>query len=303
MAARLVRLNAYALLLTTSIATAQTPPDFSGTWTFGSLTPLARPEALADKSHFTEEEALEFETNFDTYIRKIFKEEAGDDFVGDDMWLDFGSYVEPDLRTSRIIDPPDGRFPEATEKGQALMQKFRAARESYAGPEVLGQNERCIMANIPYLRAPDNNMLTIVQTDDHLLLNREFAYGYRIIDLKNKVFPPADMKFWRGASVSQWQDDTLIVETRNMHPEFGIGPTGPDLVLHESFQLTTEDYLKYELTVTSPEYQKSAWTMRTYMRRSVHKNYEYACHEGNFRNMQGILAGQRLLDAEAAAAD
>ena len=36
-------------------------PDFQGTWTNASLTPLQRPAELAAKQFFTEDEALAFE--------------------------------------------------------------------------------------------------------------------------------------------------------------------------------------------------------------------------------------------------
>ncbi len=280
---------------------AAAPADFSGTWSFGSLTPLARPESMGDKSHFTPEEAAAFEDDFDEYIRKIFAEEAGEDYVGGDMWLDFGSYVEPDLRTSRIIDPENGRFPEPTEAGKALRAAAESARKTFAGPEVLSVTERCIFSGVPYLRAPDNNILTVVQTEDHLLMKREFAYGYRIIPLKDGALPPDDLRFWRGASSSRWEEDTLVVETRNMHPDYGIGPTGPDFELIEKFRLSPEGFLQYDLTVIDADHMTAPWTMRTFMRPTPHKNYEYACHEGNYRNMRGILAGERLLEREAAA--
>ncbi len=283
------------------VPAAAAPADFSGTWSFGSLTPLVRSEAMADRSHLTPEEAAAFEENFDEYARKLSREAAGDAYVGPEMWLDYGTYVEPDLRTSRLIDPANGQLPEPTEAGQALRERLDAARKTFAGPEVLDATERCISAGIAYLRAPDNNILTVVQTAEHLLLRREFAYGFRIVPLDGGVLPPEDIRFWRGASVSRWEGDTLVVDTGNIHPLYRIGATGPNMRMVEKFRLSAEGFLQYDLTVIDPEHMQASWTMRTFMRRTPHKNYEYACHEGNYRNMRGILAGQRLLEREAAA--
>lgn len=243
-------------------------PNFEGTWSFGSLTPLQRPENLADKSHFTEEEALAFEDDFDRYIREVFREGAGDGFVGDDLWLDFGTYVEPDLRTSRLIDPPTGRFPEPTEAGQRNLDYWNGLRETYAGPEVLGWNERCIFAGVPYMRAPDNNILTIVQTEDYLALDREFAHGLRIIKLISDVFAPDHIRTWNGSSVARWEDDALRIVTRNFRPDYGIGASGPGLELTETLSLQGDMLLRYELTARDEEMLTQSWTMLTYMRRT-----------------------------------
>ena len=78
-------------------------PDFSGNWDYGSLTPLERPEQFKDKAYFTEAEAEAFVADFGSYIEDRFRGLEGDSFVGLDTWLDFGSDVEPDLRTSRVV--------------------------------------------------------------------------------------------------------------------------------------------------------------------------------------------------------
>jgi hypothetical protein len=38
------------------------------------------------------------------------------------------------------------------------------------------------------------------------------------------------------------------------------------------------------------------------LKRTDDQIHEYACHEGNYRSMEGSLKGTRLLEAEAAAA-
>ena len=108
-----------------SVEAESSKPDFSGTWHYGTLTPLERPDELADNTHFTAEEALEFAASFDANFRARAEEFVGKDkFVGADLWLDFGSAVEPDLRTSLITDPPNGKLPERTTQSQDKRKEF-----------------------------------------------------------------------------------------------------------------------------------------------------------------------------------
>ena len=73
-------------------------PDLSGRWDYSSLTPLERPEAFKDRTHFTPEEAADFVRNFDRYVEDQLREFEGDSFVGVETWLEWGAAVEPDLR-------------------------------------------------------------------------------------------------------------------------------------------------------------------------------------------------------------
>ena len=86
--------------------TAWGDPDLQGTWSYASLTPLERPAAMKDKEFFTPEEAAAREAaqSEDAPPRK------GDVGAYNAHWFDRGK-VDSKLRTSLIIDPPDGRLP------------------------------------------------------------------------------------------------------------------------------------------------------------------------------------------------
>ena len=86
-------------------------PDFQGIWTNATLTPVERPEALAAKTVLTEEEAAELE------VQSAEEREASDRFIPgtvgayNQFWMDSGTTVVGNRRTSLVVDPPDGRIP------------------------------------------------------------------------------------------------------------------------------------------------------------------------------------------------
>ena len=67
-------------------------------------------------------------------------------------------------------------------------------------------------------------------------------------------------------------------------------------VMTERFSMDDPALLRYEFTVDDPENFTAPWTVLTYLRRDAGVVYEYACHEGNMRNMQGILKGSRVME-------
>ena len=103
-------------------------PDLNGFWNFGSLTPLERPEAFADKSHFTPQQARNFVANFQQFVDRQFQASEGVD--GQEVWEEYGDALEEDLRTSRIINPSNGKIPDMTSAAQARWDGLRIPRRS-----------------------------------------------------------------------------------------------------------------------------------------------------------------------------
>ena len=95
---------------------ARTPwgdPDLQGRWSNATLTPLQRPANLADKAFFTPDEAAAYvrerliSGNADLSLEEDI--EAGNVGSYNDAWTDRGDSIVPTLRTSLIIDPPNGK--------------------------------------------------------------------------------------------------------------------------------------------------------------------------------------------------
>ena len=281
-------------------------PDLQGLWSNALVTPLERPADLADKEFLTEEEAREYQAK---RVAAVNRDARPDDAAADillaynDFWWDSGTSAVRTLRTSLIVDPPNGRIPELTE---AAKQRVAATPPPSAdGPETQGLSTRCIYyatAGPPMLPGSYNNNYQIVQTDDHVLIVNEMVHETRIIPLDGRPFPPDEIRQWRGSSRGHWDGDTLVVETRNRRADTPFRGSSENMQLTERFTRVAADVLLYEFTVNDPEAFTQPWTVQiTSQRVEDELMYEYACHEGN-KSMSGILGGARAAERKAAEA-
>jgi hypothetical protein len=278
-------------------------PDLQGLWSNALVTPLERPADLADKEYLTEEEAREYERK---RVEAVNRDSRPTDAEADillaynDFWWDSGNSGVKTMRTSLIVDPPNGRIPELTAAAKARIAA--TPPPSADGPETQGLSTRCIYyatAGPPMTPGSYNNHYQLVQTDEHVLIINEMIHETRIIPLDGRPFPPDSVRQWRGSSRGHWEGDTLVVETRNRRTETGFRGSGPNMHLTERFKRVADDVLLYEFTIDDPETFVQPWTVQvTSSRVTDDLMYEYACHEGN-QSMFGILRGARAAEREA----
>ncbi len=306
-------------------------PDLGGVWDFRTLTPFERPEDLGERALLTEEEAADIERESATATAKADapskpaeareRPEVGASVGGyNRFWLDSGARVSSDLRSSLIVDPVDGRLPALqpgieVQRGrdEAPVEGLVRVRVGGAGtdnPEDRGLSERCLLGfNVgpPIVPAGYNQNISIVQTDDHVVMLNEMNHDARIIRLESEHLPP-EITTWMGDSIATWDDDTLVIETTNFTHKRGSLPsnvftsvgTGEALHIVERMELVDDDTLRYEFTVTDPKTYTAPITAVLLMKRSSDTSlYEYACHEGNYA-MGNMLRGARLLEKQAA---
>jgi hypothetical protein len=242
------------------------------------------------------------------------------------FWLDAGENLDKEMRTSLIVDPPNGRLPEVVPEAEAnrvAQNKQRSApvRDilSYSvgpnylhqHPESLGLSERCLLgfnAGPPITPSAYNNNLRIVQTPNHVLLVTEMIHDARIIPMDGRPQLPSDIRQWYGSSRGYWEGNTLVVETANFTdktPAYhlpvtfvdqaanGVVGSGKNLRLIERFTMASDGQLSYVAIVDEPASFKQPFTVRVTMQATQDKIFEYACHEGNYA-MGGILRGARL---------
>jgi len=279
-------------------------PDLQGTWSYASLTPLQRPEELGDKEFYTPEEAAAINARSlqeaDSQPGQTGNYNAG--------WFDRGQ-VSSDLRTSLIVDPPNGRLPLRADAAERLAaeQAFRQARatDSY----VYRSNwDRCITYHgVPPISTGYNNTYQIIQTPTHVAIYVEMIHDVRLIPLDGR--PPLDDKVrqWNGDSRGYWDGNTLVVETSNFSANaMHRFPSSPNTRAVERFTRVSEDMIDYEFTIDDPSLYTQSWTaVRPMPRLEDYTIYEYACHEGNYA-MSNILRGGRVQESreqEAAEAE
>ena len=289
--------------------TADGQPDLQGIWSNASIIPLERPKELEGKAFLTREE-------MEAYEGRIFKRStregplaAGQVGTYNDFWWDADSKRAPNLRTSIIVDPPDGKVPPLTPEAQRRVQAERAyAREHPAdGPEDRPLFERCIvfpMTGPPMLPSfydnhqygPLTTNYQIVQTPGFVALLMEVMHEMRIIPLDGtaggRPHLPPQIRQWAGDPHGHWEGNTLVVDSTNFTDKTRFRGADENLHLIERFTRTAPDILLYEFTVDDPTAFTKPWKGEVPMIASEGPLFEHACHEGNY-GLAGILGGAR----------
>ena len=281
--------------------TAWGDPDLEGVWNNISNTPLERPDELAGKAEFTEEEAIEFLTRTLRRIDRDRRDGAVETDVGrayNEFWSDRQNKVLAwaNRRTSLVVDSPDGKLPPLTETGQQRVGSRRTARGRPAQSwEDRSLWERCLTRGVPRIPGSYNNNFMIVQTPGYVVILVEMVHETRVIPLDGRPHVAPGIRQWMGDSRGHWEGNTLVVETTNFTDQQEFRGTGRNLRLVERFARVDAEAIDYRFTIDDPETYTKPWTVALPMNLTREEIFEYACHEGN-HGMVGILAGARAQD-------
>jgi hypothetical protein len=238
------------------------------------------------------------------------------------FWLDSGSrytVVDGQIRSSIVVDPPDGHVPPLTAAARQRQATLEAiptsdAQESqnpgldppgsYDDPELRPLGERCLLgfgstSGPPAL--PDyfyNNLHQIVQTPDSILILTEMVHDARIVRM-NAQHLPKTIRRWMGDSVGHWEGDTLVVDTTNFNDKTRFRDATENLHVVERFTRVDDKTLLYRFTVEDPDTWDRPWTGEYAWPATDKPIYEYACHEANYA-LGDVLRGARTREAEEA---
>ena len=289
-------------------------PDFAGVWTNGTITPIERPAALADRAFLREDEIAVMEQNIaerrERNDNNIVVEAGGSVGGYYQIWLDSGDTVLSTGQTSMIIDPPNGRAP-IRESALATRDNFFANVENdYIYHTVW---DRCITRGVPgsMLPAGYNNAYRFVQTDDSFTIVYEMIHDVRTISLTKGTHVDNKVKLWMGDSVARWDGDTLEIETTNFNDRGMLAnsmaggrlkgvPISEDFQVLERFTRVSADTIIWEARMTDPESLTAPFTISMPLTKDPdYVMYEYACHEGNYA-IENILSAGRAKDRQQA---
>ena len=299
--------------------TAWGQPDLQGVWDFRTITPMQRPERLADQEFLTEEEAADldraaFDRNTRLYEQDAERTETGGNVdrrgAGqapgsyNQFWIDSGTKTVGTRRTSLIIDPPNGRMPSTTPAGQARAEAARVYRREHPADSYVdfSAGVRCILgfnAGPPFTPSAYNNNMQLFQTPDHVVIMTEMVNTSRVVPVDGGPHLPDTVRQWSGDSRGHWEGDTLVIETKNFDAKRRWRNTTESMHLVERLTRVDADMLLYEFTVTDPETWTSSWTAAVPMPLNPEPMFEYACHEGNY-SMPVMLGGTRAEEKAAA---
>ena len=226
----------------------------------------------------------------------------------------FSRFFEPDpdappraarVTTPMVVDPPDGRIPfqpwAVEQRGEIMARQDEL---EYLDPRV-----KCLPSALPRAHLPVGyNTYQIEQIPGYVVMLYEWNHLYRYIPLDGRPHVNTDIRLGMGDSRGHWEGNTLVVDVTNFTENtwvvgHGAPPEGApasalttghgvfhsdELHVVERFTLRDADTIHYEVTIEDPQVFTQPWTIAfdALMRAPEdHMLFEYACHEGNGRNI------------------
>ena len=290
--------------------TADGHPDMQGIWSRTTLVPMEKPrnqdkkEIDADTAAKLENEAQQKQFDLRTEPTDTPPGEKTTDAYNT-FWRDGYWFKVPmtSLRTSQVVDPPDGRLPPMTLA--ARVRQNRAAEldnRRATSYEDRPLSSRCIQR--PGTPGPafggsgpggQESTLEIVQGTDSVIVRGESLVS-QLIYLDARPLPPQNIHLQLGAARGHWDGDTLIVEYANFP-----GAEGAKRRLTARYKLLDKDHLLFGYTMDDPGTRAKPYSVEFVMWRLTDQEQlvEYACHEGNV-GLEFTLSAARSKDREEA---
>ena len=310
--------SAAALKAWTAPRTPWGDPDLRGVWMTATYTPLQRPADLGTKAFYTEEEAVT------AFKRAVEADAEVDPRTVHYDWKEYGmeawqAGATPNLRTSLIVAPADGRLPPLTPEAQKRREAAGAAakqRTPAAGVRTFGNlYTRCVLGlgAIPLVRGGNPGAdsaaaaagvtaeALFFQSPGYLTIVMQSNNDARIIPVDGRPHVPSQVRLWLGDSRGRWEGNTLVVETTNYNaktPATNFLGSTDALQIVEKFTRVGPNTIRYEYTVTDPNTWTRPWSVDTQMPRvDPSIIYEFACHEQNY-GLINVVMGTQIRERE-----
>ena len=308
----LVHLTAQSRRGTSSYSAPRTAwgdPDIQGFWSYNDdvNTPFERPGELSGKVEFGDEElaaVLEERARRNVERAPTIGGETG---AGPTHWYEF--WNAKSTRTSKVIDPLDGRVPALTPDAQkratarAAALKGRGPADSWTDRSL---GDRCIVSRGGWPHVIVNagsygNIVRIIQSPGFVVITHEMIHETRIIPVDGRPHVSQGIRQYLGDSRGHWEGDTLVVEVTNFSDKTDFRGSRETLRLVERFSRVDGNSMNYTVTIDDPSTFTKPWTIGVPLQsdREQTEIFEYACHEGNYA-MRNILSGASA-DEQAAA--
>jgi hypothetical protein len=286
-------------------------PDLSGVYAEFTVAPLERPREFGNKEFLSAAEFAEFEK---ARLEEVDQDDETEQGTQADVHYDFGTFAlsenegvtSPNLRTSIVTMPKDGRIPPLTPAAIARRDERAKARRGreFDGPEFRSLTERCILwasTLPPILPRGYNSNLQIFQSPGFVVIQGEMG-DPRVIPTDGRALPSDLLPQWNGTSVGRWERDTLVVETAGFKRETAWRGASEMMHVTERFTRIDHDTVEYAFTIVDPETWAESWGGVYPLTTMDALLFEYACTEGNY-GIANILSGERARERERAAAD
>ena len=295
-------------------------PDLRGVWHLATYTPLQRPPELADKPFYTEEEALA------AFKKTVEADAEVDPRTVHYDWKEYGmdawqGGARPNLRTSLLVDPADGRLPPLTPEARQRQAARAAAarlRDPAAGVRTLESTyTRCILGNgaTPLVRGGNlggqgssggvTAEALLFQSPGYLTIVTQSNNDVRIIPLDGRPHLRETVRQWYGDARGRWEGNTLVVETTNFNdrsPATNFQGSTDALHLVERFTRIGPNTIRYQYTMTDPKTWTRPWSVEAEIPRiDPSVIFEFACHEQNY-GVINVVTGTQIREREEAAA-
>jgi hypothetical protein len=296
--------HAQTTLDPTAWRTAWGHPDLQGIWTTDAeiLVPFERPAAFGERPVLNDEELA----NREATARKRARDDKADRPPGPSLstpahWFEIRNEVS--VRTSFVVDPPNGRMPPLTADAAKRVIDRRTetglmgeeGKYPLNGPEDTGLASRCITRGVPETWIPSiyNNGFHILQTPDHVMIFYERYHEYRIIPLDGRPHVGQAIRQWIGDSRGRWEGNTLVVDVTNFSDKARFRGAGATLHVVERLTRIDADTVNVAVTVEDETRWTRPWRFEVNGKKDArYRMFEMACHEGNY-TMTHMLSGAR----------